>query len=143
VRTRNARKSGKKVKKTIDKVVGLDGKNRTLILPDEVKMATATIETTGLDVCRSGWEYFSPEPIDLLTMLKLAAPEWNKVVIIPAQLQNPKDYPPRQFRTAQPAWQHLFGTWSKGESPSGIPGSREPGAGPGRFPRPIREAELT
>ena len=55
-------------------------------------MATATLETTGLDFRRSRWEYFTPEPLDLLTMLSLAAPEWNKVVKLLDELQNPKDY---------------------------------------------------
>jgi hypothetical protein len=56
-------------------------------------MATATLETTGLDFRRSRWEYFSPEkPLDLLTMLSLAAPEWTKVVKLLDELQNPRDY---------------------------------------------------
>ena len=52
-------------------------------------MATATLETTGLDFGRSRWEYFSPEqPLEIpLTMLNIAAPEWNK---LSEPLQNSK-----------------------------------------------------
>jgi hypothetical protein len=54
-------------------------------------MATGVMETTRLDFQRSRWEYFSPiKPLDLLTMLNLAAPEWNKVLLALTNLQDPE-----------------------------------------------------
>ena len=56
-------------------------------------MATALMEATRLDFRRSRWEYFSPvQPLDLLTMLNLAAPEWNTVVRTLAALLDPENY---------------------------------------------------